>query len=517
MKLLNRLYSWYGKRNVLISLVVIIALLIVGFFIHLSGNNTAEEVQEEQVSLVRTSRVDALSSASLFRVIGEVKAVSEARLQTESGGRITSVTVELGDSVKAGSVLATLENSAQRASLLQAEGAYDAAVAGAASSESSVETAQTSLESARLSGVNTYKSAFISADSAVRNTIDDLFSDPTGLIPGFRLEAYGTAPTLNAERTALEGVLDAWSLDIASTDVNNVQSRLAAALENVERIARYAETLAQIVARQDTNASFTQTDKDTLEAELLGVRSTLNGTAQSITAAITSLQNSQEALDRAQIASSGSTVSLADAQVKSALGSLRAAQAAYEKTLVRTPITGVVNALYLKEGEYATPGAPAAVVANNGALEITTALSETDAELVTIGQQVLIDQVVSGVVTAIAPAIDPISGKKEVKIGVSDDIELTNGSTVTVEFTRSDAQEEVASVMTLPLSALRITSDGYFAFTLSQDSTLVAHKVQIGKVMGDVVEVTEGLTADTVIVTDVRGLREGEKVEVTAQ
>ena len=111
----------------------------------------------------------------------------------------------------------------------------------------------------------------------------------------------------------------------------------------------------------------------------------------------------------------------------------------------------------------------------------------------------------------------PISGKKEVKIGVSDDIELTNGSTVTVEFTRSDAQEEVASVMTLPLSALRITSDGYFAFTLSQDSTLVAHKVQIGKVMGDVVEVTEGLTADTVIVTDVRGLREGEKVEVTAQ
>ncbi len=514
MKLLNRLYGWYGKRTVIASCIAIVALIIVGFLVNSLVNDSAQEVpQEAQLKTVAVSRVDALGAQSLFRVTGTVKAVSEARLQAESGGRITSVSVSLGDSVRSGSVLASLENSAQRAALLQAQGAYDAAVAGAASSQSSEESAQTTLASARISGVNSYKNAYISTDSAVRNTIDDLFSNPTGSIPGFRLEAYGDAPALITERTAIEGLLDAWSIDIATTDVNNIENRLHSALQDVERIARYAETLAQIVARQETRSTFTQTDKDTLEAEFLSVRSSLNSTAQSITTTITAIESAEESLDRAQIAGSDAPVSLADAQVKSALGSLRAAQAAYEKTLVRTPISGVVNALYLKEGEYATPGMPAAVVANNNALEISTHLGAEDANQVMVGEQVFIEKSVHGVVTAIAPAIDPLSGKKEVKIGVEDDTELSNGSTVSIEFTRENSA--VSSVLTVPLSALKMTPAGALAFTVSDEQTLVAHTVQLGEIMGDAVAITEGLSPETVIVTDARGLREGEKVEVT--
>ena len=58
-----------------------------------------------------------------------VEAVSEANLQAETGGRITSVSVDVGDTVSAGKVLATIESSAQRAALVQAQGAYEAAVA----------------------------------------------------------------------------------------------------------------------------------------------------------------------------------------------------------------------------------------------------------------------------------------------------------------------------------------------------------------------------------------------------
>lgn len=515
MNLLNRLFSWYGKRNVIISFAVITVLLIIGLFIHFSGQKSTNEAITEKLSVVSVSRVDQLGSESLFRVIGEVKAVSEARLQTESGGRITSVNVALGDSVRAGAILASVENSAQRASLLQAEGAYDAAVAGAASSQSSTESAATTLDATLASAVNTYKSAFISADSSVRNTIDDLFTNPTGAVPGFRIESYGQAPTLNTERSSIETVLDSWSADISTANTANIRERLTAARNDVERIAAFAETLSGLVARQETNGPLSQTEKDALEAEFLGVRSTLNQTAQALESSLSGIEAAEEALQRATIAGSGATVSLSEAQLKSALGSLRAAQAAYEKTLVRTPIAGVVNALYLKAGEYATAGAPAAVVANNGALEISTALSSEDAEMVAVGQEILIDQTVSGVVTAVAPAIDPITGKKEIKIGVNDDTELTNGSTVSIEFKRDDAKAETASTITVPLSALKITATGPLAFSVSEEQTLVAHTVTLGKIMGDVVEVTEGLSADMVIVVDARGLREGEKVEVT--
>jgi multidrug efflux pump subunit AcrA (membrane-fusion protein)/uncharacterized protein YfiM (DUF2279 family) len=406
-----------------------------------------------------------------------------------------------------------MENSAQRAALMQAEGAYDAALAGAVSSESSIESAETGLDASLSSGVNNYKSAFISADSSVRNTIDDLFNDPTGAIPGFKLEGFGSAPALNTERGQIEVILDSWSADIQTTNAANIQTRLGDARSDIERIATFAETLAGIVARQDTSASFTQAQKDAVEASLLGVRSSLNGTGIALEASITAIEGAREALTRAKIAGTGEGVSLSQAQVKSALGQLRAAQSAYEKTLVRTPIAGVVNALYVKTGEYAVPGSPAAVIANNNALEIITALGEDDAALVTIGDKVIIEEEVGGVITAIAPAIDPLSGKKEIRIGVDDDIELTNGATVSIEFKRSEVKS--SDVITVPLSALKITATDPIAFTLKDDQTLEAHIVVLGKIMGDVVEVKEGLTSEMRIITDARGLREGQKVEVT--
>jgi RND family efflux transporter MFP subunit len=513
MNALNRLYTWYGKRTVLISVAIIAALLIAGFIINFfASNKQVAEEATEKLSVVTLSRVDALSGKSLFTVVGEVKAVSEARLQTETGGRITRVNVALGDLVQAGTIIASVENSAQSAAVLQAQGAYEAAVASAVSSQSSTQSAQTGLESTLTSAVNTYKSAFISADSAVRNTIDDLFTDPTGGILGFRLEAFGMAPALNAERTALEGALDAWSLDVQNTDTHNIKARLSSALSDAERIASYTETIAQIIARQDINTAFTQTQKDTLEAEFLGIRSSLNNTTQSLEGALTAIENAQETLQRAQIAGTGAGVSLSEAQVKSALGTLRAAQSSYEKTIVRTPISGFINALYVKAGEYATPGAPAAVIANNNALEISTALDAKDAALVTTGQEVTIDNTARGIVTAIAPAIDPLSGKVGIKIGVEEDTMLTNGSTVSVRFERSE--ESVFSAIVVPLSALKITTSGPLAFTVSDEQTLVANPVTLGKVKGDMVEVQDGLTADMVIVVDARGLKEGEKVEV---
>lgn len=516
MKVLQRLYGWYGKKTVLISVAVIIILIIAGFIFNSVSNNAAVEVAtEEKLAQVTLSRVDALGSASLFRVIGDVRAVSEARLQAEAGGRITTVHVSLGDTVSAGTVIASVENSAQRAALLQAQGAYDAALAGAASSMSSKESAATDLDASLSSAVNTYKSAFISTDSAVRNTIDDLFNDPTGSIPGFKYDAYGAAPVLNTERGSIEVLLKEWSADTTTVSTSNVKGRLTSVQGDVERIALFAQKLAEIVARQDVSASFTQAQKDVLEAELLSVRATLNANIQALEGAYTSIANAEDSLTRAEIAGTGSTVSLSEAQVKSALGSLRGAQSAYEKTLVRTPIAGVVNALYIKTGEYTTPGAPAAVIANNNALEVTTALSSADADLVAIGDAVLIDGTVPGLVTAIAPAIDPISGKKEIRIGVDDDVALTNGDTVNIEFKRGEGK--ASDTITLPLSALKITVNAPVAFSVSSDNTLVAHTVTLGKIMGDVVEIKDGLTPDMIIVTDARGLREGEKVEVTQQ
>jgi len=518
MNLLNRLYSWYGKRIVIISLVLIVTLSLAGFFLHFTLSTPPDEVSSENLPLVTVRSVRELMANSSFTVTGTVRAVSEAQLQTEAGGRVVSVPVQLGDTVRAGAVIATLENSAQRAVLLQAEGAYEAAIAGAASSESGTQSAETALSSAYSSAINTYRSAFITADSSIRSTIDDLFSNPTSATPGFRLDGFGRAVSLNSERKAFEPIIQEWGQLVNTTNTTSVVDDLSDARQILERLSRFTEELAAIVSRQDISTSFTDSQKKALQAEFLSVRASLNQALLAVEGAQTSITSAKEALTRAHIAGGGSRVSLADAQIKSALGSLRAAQSSYEKTIVRSPIAGVINALYLKTGDYVSPSMPAAIVANNNALEITTYVTELESTRLRPGDATRINGSIEGRIGRIAPALDASTGKVEVRIQ-TETAALTNGAVVTVEFIESAQtfnDSQAAHEIITPISALKVETDRIVVFTVTAEGALQAHPIIEGPLMGDGIIISAGITPDMEIVIDARGLNEGDAVEIAS-
>ena len=68
--------------------------------------------------------------------------------------------------------------------------------------------------------------------------------------------------------------------------------------------------------------------------------------------------------------------------------------------------------------------------------------------------------------------------------------------------------------LSIPLSALKIGSGGIVVFTVDENSKLVPHEVVLGTLNGDRVNIMSGVTADTIIVTDARGLQAGETVVV---
>ena len=146
--MLNRLYSWYGKRVVLSVALLILILIGIGVFLLVSNNKKEEPAAIEQKAVVEVKKIDDIGFTNNFTTVGTVEAVSEAKLQTEAGGRITSVSVKIGDTVPAGKVLATIENQSEQASLLQAQGAYEAAVAGSVSGEVGVDSAKDALSTA---------------------------------------------------------------------------------------------------------------------------------------------------------------------------------------------------------------------------------------------------------------------------------------------------------------------------------------------------------------------------------
>lgn len=495
--MLDRLYGWYGKPVVLGALGALVLLVVIGIIIRGAADDSASE-EVAKLPVVTLRAVGALESESVFSVVGTVRSVSEAQLRAEAGGRITSVPVRVGDTVTAGTVLATIENDRERASLLQAEGAYESALASARGSG-------VTLEEARVGAANAYQNAFTVVDGIVQSTIDDYYMNPEGPIIGYRLSS-GNPTVMNARRADVEAMRIAWRTSIARGVVGDVDV-LTDAESNVRLLSALITDLNDIVLDEPRTSIFFD---EAYQQELIGARATLDGVLASLSAA-------RRVLAQAEVSGASNGTSEADARVKSALGTLRAAQAAYEKTLVRTPISGVVNALNMVAGEYATLGQPAAVVANNGSLEVKTALGESDLETITIGDAVTVNGSVTGVITSIAPAIDPVSGKAEVRVSVDDADALTNGTTVTITFSRNTAEASESDMILLPLAALKLLPSGPVAFGVNDEGVLVAYPVTLGAIMGDTVEVLEGLTRESVIVTDARGLRAGDAVTVTQE
>ena len=107
----------YDSKRVLIASVLAVSLVALGAYFLFSGKEVVVVQEAPSLPVVTVRSVKELSSNNTFSSVGTVAAISEARLQAEAGGRVTAVTVSIGDRVGAGQVLASIENSRERASL----------------------------------------------------------------------------------------------------------------------------------------------------------------------------------------------------------------------------------------------------------------------------------------------------------------------------------------------------------------------------------------------------------------
>ena len=202
------------------------------------------------------------------------------------------------------------------------------------------------------------------------------------------------------------------------------------------------------------------------------------------------------------------------AQIKSARASVAAVQAQISKTIVRSPIAGTIATLTLKAGELVSPGALVASVVNTDGLQVKAFIDSTKRSVIDKGSSVVIEDVYTGVVTNISPSIDPLTKKVEVLIAIdnSQDLPLVVGQfvDVTIEFT--ETAKETNSLF-LPLQAVRVGQDQASVFLVNEEGMVEDQGVVLGVVIGDQVEVLDGLTDTVEIISSVRGLETGERVE----
>ncbi len=535
--------TFASKNRIVLGALLLIVLLAAGAYFIFGGNGDDAAVADTHTRQVTLSSIAALaSSKATLPVIGTVHSQSEAILRTEKSGEVTAVYAHVGDTVGAGAVLAEIENASERASVAQAaafvaqaQASYDKLTRGVRNEQLSVLTisrdnAESSLRNAETGAQTTVQSAYAAIDDTVTRLADEMFSNPRSSNPSFNITASDSqlATNLVAARIKIEGIMKREAGARGTLSASNVDSELKTTEAELQTVKAFFDTLAAALNRAISTGTVSDSDIAGYKVSAATGRTTILANLSAVTAAEENLSNRRSALEIAeknltqgQVGGQSEDVRAADAGLKQAEASLALARANYEKSVVRTPISGKVNTLTLSKGSFVGSFEPAATVSSsNGGLEIVAYVSDREKNSIVVGAKAQIEGKYAGVVTSVAPGLDPATKKVEIKVGVTDKAAvLTQGSTVRIDIERTGGTpvastngNATSTELFVPLTAVKIGATETTIFTVDENMALVPHVVTLGSVVGGKVLLLTGATPDMVIVTDARGFKPGDVV-----
>ncbi len=425
----------------------------------------AAEVEQETVIVERgTLRVTVESS-------GNLAPDQELAVAFASGGKVTEVLVEVGDTVEAGDILARLDDTDAQQAVADAELQVRQAEINLALAQVEAEAglAQANLAAAQADYERTL------ANEA--HTGDQLTSA--------RINLKQAQEALQDAQTAYDTAWDEareWETYIQPYKTK-IENERDSATRNLEKAK---DSLA--VARANYNLAVIGIDKTaTQNAEI-------------------KILNAQISLDKQPIQLEQSQLSLEQARFK-----LATAQRNLEETVLVAPMDGVVTALNVQAGEWTTGNQAAVVLSDLATLVVDIGLDESDVAHISLGQAALVtldafdDVELTGAVTAIAPKANPQAGVVLYPVTITLDPTATPiraGMTADVEIVTGNAE----NVLIAPLKAIRSANGQNF----------VQRKLRAGETepTGFIVTPVElGIVSDTY--AEIRnGLEEGDAVSI---
>ena len=208
------------------------------------------------------------------------------------------------------------------------------------------------------------------------------------------------------------------------------------------------------------------------------------------------------------------TLASQDASIKRARGAIAGVSAELAKASVRSPISGVVANIAVKQGELVSNGAIVADVVNTTGLQVTAYVPADALSALSVGGTVLVEEKPVGHIVRIAPSINNTTKKVEVIISIdeTDGNSFVVGQFVNLQMLSS--QEDIdASVLLVPLSAVKVTAESHSVYVVVDGHSVVV-PIQTGQLIGDKIEIISDLSGYDAIVSSVRGIEEGDAVSI---
>lgn len=295
---------------------------------------------------------------------GTVGEGSELVLRAETSGKIVRVLSE-GTRVSVGTVVAEFEKASQQASLLQAEGALEAAQAGLEKTRGGLRSEKIAVleaahASARSGAVATLLSAYAAVDSAVRDTADQMFSNPESTVPRLSFTSSNSQRRIELEngRVALGAILKRESsASLGISTESDIETELATIEGEVRETRTFIDTLVAALNEAIATGGVTDADIASYKTAATTARTALTTALSSIASSRATLETAKQNLDEGLAGAEVTDLAVAKAAVKQAQGSYDAARAAFEKAIVRAGAPGTVISCNAMVGDVLSVGA----------------------------------------------------------------------------------------------------------------------------------------------------------------
>lgn len=433
---------------------------------------------------------------------GQVTSSTDLNLSFNTSGIVKSLKVKVGDKVKKGDILATIDQGGVFASLTQARGSLLAAQARykKVTEGSDVALAQISLDQAR-----------ITENTLVDNAYQSLLNSTPEALPANNANDYN-APTITGTYSLnKEGVINiktyasgsesgySFSLSGLVTGSGNVTTTTPQALGNSGLYIRFPST---------NNGDITEWVVSIPNKKAANYLTNYNAWQQAVNNAKSSIDQKTADLALKKAQAQGSDIDLARADIISAEGQVQAAQAKYEDTIVRAPADGTITSIDIKLGELSESQKAVITLQDISNLYVEAKINESSIANIKLGQKVSMTfdafgtgRVFEGVVVHVDPSAVTTDGIVNYKIKASINA-LDEAVRAGMNADISILTAEKANVIVIPKAAITPREGKMYVnvVTGKKSKDYTEQEVQIGLLGdGNLIEITQGLSDGTPI------------------
>ncbi len=429
------------KRTMLyVTLGAVIIAAVVGTVVWRSRPAAPPEEETRSAVVKRGTMLVAISAS------GSVEPQTRVNLAFEVPGRVAEVPVEVGDTVKAGDVLARLDSEQLALQVHQARAALASAEARLAQLQAGARPEEVAAADANLRAAQ----AQVSAAAA---NLDQLGASASAAQIA---AAEADLASAMAQQKAAEDMHDMTMKCVTITLPDGKEKDICPALGPPEEQARYnlnATDKAMAAAQARLDETLAGADAGQVRAAQANVW-----------AAAAQRDVMQAQLDLLLDGATDEQIAAAEAGIAQAQAALEQAELSLEYATLRAPFDGVVAGVNLTAGEMASIGLPAITLVDTSKFRLTVSVDEMDVgrlseeQTAEVTVEALPDIVISGTVERIAPAATLEGGVVyyDVVIGLAPTdasirVDMTANATITVE--------ELTDVLTIPTWVVRVDRD----------------------------------------------------------